>query len=91
MGDDLPEKLYMAWRSALLSSQPDLPSWGNVRDPDVRAAWEAAAALARGHVQGQCSTDLQRELTDYRGRHEGDVELFVENVEDLAKLWSVPS
>ena len=43
MGDNLAELLYMAWRSALLSSQPDLPSWGNVRDPDVRAAWEAAS------------------------------------------------
>lgn len=47
MGDNLAELLYMAWRSALLSSQPDLVSWGNVRDPDVRAAWEAAAAKAR--------------------------------------------
>ncbi len=62
MGDDLPEKLYMAWRSALLSSQPDLPSWGNVRDPDVRAAWEAAATKARGHVQEQCALQLRSEV-----------------------------
>lgn len=50
MGDNLAELLYMAWRSSLLSSTPDLPSWGNVRDPDVRAAWESAATRARTEV-----------------------------------------
>lgn len=47
MSDNLAELLYTAWRSSLLSSRPDLPSWGNVRDPDVRAAWEAVAQEAR--------------------------------------------
>jgi hypothetical protein len=53
MGDNLAELLYMAWRCSLLSSTPDLPSWGNVRDPDVRAAWEAAATKARSEVTEQ--------------------------------------
>lgn len=53
MGDNLAELLYMAWRSALLSSTPELPSWGNVRDPDVRAAWEAAATKAIDVMAGR--------------------------------------
>ena len=61
MGDNLAELLYMAWRSSLLSSVPDLPSWGNVRDPDVRAAWEAAATRARVEIKGQCATQLTSE------------------------------
>ncbi len=52
MNDNLAEMLYMAWRSALLSSAPDLPSWGNVRDPDARGAWEAAADKARSVAHG---------------------------------------
>lgn len=59
MTDNLAELLYTAWRSSLLSSaltaSDDLPSWGNVRDPDVRAAWEAAATKARVEVRRQCA------------------------------------
>jgi hypothetical protein len=49
VGDNLAELLYTAWRSERFAFEPDLPSWGNVRDPDVRLAWEAAANVARRH------------------------------------------
>lgn len=66
MGDNLAELLYMAWRSSLLSStltaSDDLPSWGNVRDPDVRGAWEAAATKAKENVRAECAMVLDREV-----------------------------
>lgn len=69
MGDNLAELLYMAWRSALLSSTPDLPSWGNVRDPDVRAAWEAAADKARKEMHARFVADM-REARQAHGAEE---------------------
>ena len=69
MGDKLAELLYMAWRSSMLSSRPNIPSWGNVRDPDVRAAWEAAATAARKELHARFVSDM-REARQANGAEE---------------------
>lgn len=84
MGDGLPEKLYMAWRSSLLSTVPDLPSWGNVRDPDVRAAWEAAARVARAELGEQFRRDMRA------ARQELGADEALANLLDETR-WSAPS
>lgn len=84
MGDNLAELLYMAWRSTLLASQPDLVSWGNVRDPDVRAAWEAAATAARKELDERFVRDM-REARRVHGADEALANLLGET------RWSAPS
>lgn len=79
MGDNLAELLYMAWRSERLPFEPDLPSWGNVRDPDVRRAWEAAATKARAIMAGRFVGSVREAMAKVDNDHLG---------EHLDRLWS---
>ena len=87
MGDNLAELLYMARRAALLSSFPDLPSWGNVRDPEERAAWEAAATAARREMRRQCAAEVAVSLSFAEATDAGAPARAVDCLRETHKRW----
>jgi hypothetical protein len=64
MGDNLPELLYTEWRKNL-PDPTSVPSWGNA-PTEQRLAWEAAAVVARKHVQVQCAAQVTSEYDRQR-------------------------
>jgi hypothetical protein len=83
MPDNLAEMLYMAYRSSRLPFNPDIVSWGNVRDPDVRAAWEAAAEKARKEMARRFVACIAHCKTEYLPPNDP--------LEGLRRIWEARS